>query len=250
MREFWNRLLGHTVKTVWIVLFVAVVGLGAGLFWLWPSFTSLVLITAALVLLLLFALRAGKADDRHSLEGLAAFLSSIALVMAGYWFFVERRSVPKLNVTPAIQTWPIGDGRAFARVELLLENVGDTDITLKPEDPFRLEIGQVLPLAGNQAKQLQDGFREIGPGDPPLSILQTDKYPARGVIKRGLDLKIESGETEKRYFKAVVPCVDGLILSARADVPKRLSWLQRLFEKDKRQHFWRGQAISERIERC
>lgn len=215
-----------------------------------PSRTAMIYVAllgaAALVVILYVSGNRG----RHTMEALAALLTCLALMAAGYWYFVERRGLPKLNATPSIQTWAVEDGMVFVRVELLMENVGSTDIVMLPDDPFRMEIGQVLPLAGQQARDLVAAYHPVDSDSGPLEILQTDKYPSRAIIKGGLDLRIEPGETEKRYFKAVVPCVDGLVSSVRVDIPKKVDWFQGVLEQDRRQLFWRGQAISDPITTC
>lgn len=220
------------------------------IFFRWPSYYTLIALGITLSAILWFHLRDSTPETRHSVEGLAAFLSCLALLLAGYWYFVERRGIPKLNAVPTIQTWPIGDGKAFVRVEVLLQNVGNTDIDLQPEDDFRLEIGQVLPAYGSEFEKLDGEFRIPVAGEEPLRVLQSDKYPLRARVAGGLDLKIEAGETERKYFKAIIPCFDGLVAAARIDVPKKLDRLQRFFEEDPRQHYWRGQALAEPIQNC
>ncbi|GAA0268963.1 hypothetical protein GCM10009127_06040 [Alteraurantiacibacter aestuarii] len=234
--------------TIWRLLACV---LGAALFFYWPSYFSLIFLTIVFCITLWLFLKDSSHDSRHSMEGLAAFLSCLALLLAGYWYFVDRRGIPKLNAVPIVQVWPVGDHKAFVRVELLLENVGNTDIDIAPDDDkFFLEIGQVLPVTGSDIETLTQDYHPLEKGGEPLMIIRTDRYPSRALIVGGMDLKIESGETERRYFKALIPCVDGLVASARVEVPKRLDRLQRFFEDDQRQHVWRGQSVSKIIESC
>lgn len=227
-------------------------------------FGGMALFAISVLLAIFEYLRSKQEPERHSVESVAALLSCVALLMAGYWFFIERRSVPKVNVVPQIQTFNIGDGTALARVELLIENVGNTAVEIDRDDKVVLNIGQVLPLRGGHAADMQRAFRRVEPGDEALGIMRTDKYPTIARLDRSFDLrekeedrhndqlefKIEAGETERRYFKAIIPCEDGLISSVRVELPKKLNWFQRLLEDDQTQHVWRGQAVSEEIPVC
>ncbi len=215
-----------------------------------PSYSVIAVLGIAFLIGVWVILRSSDEPGRHTFEGMAAFLSCLALACAAYWYFVDRRGIPKLNATQNVQIWPIAGGKAFVRVELLLENVGNTDITIRPEDDFRLEIGRVLPARGKDVRSLLRDYHEVTQEKGPLEIIKTDIYPVQARIKGGLDIKIESGETDRRYFKAIVPCEDGLLVSARVELPKNLNWLQAILEDDKRQHYWRGQSVSNQITAC
>ena len=211
------------------------------------------LIIGGLLALFVIGLAVDATSDstKQSLEGLAALMSCIALVFAGYWYFIERRGIPKLNVDPQIQVWPVGDGQAFVRVELRMENVGTSKIELHPDDKIRIEVGQVLPLAGKQARGLQADFKAVtAEGGKAFAMLKTDKWPLRASFTDGIDTVIESGETERIFFKGIIPCHDGLVAIATAEVPKKLNWPDSLFDTSGELLYWKGQVLSDRIETC
>ncbi|MBB3034717.1 hypothetical protein [Alteriqipengyuania lutimaris] len=245
-----KKIFEHRVRTI-----VPLAAVAVGVLWLLLAVNggrSVALVLAlALIILGLGAvlLKAGN-DTRHSVEGLAAALSCVALVLAGYWYFVERRGYPKLNIQPEIRTWPIEGDLAFVRVEVRLENVGDTAVTLEPENTVRLEIGQAIPFTGKDERKLraQASKDRLYSGD--LEIINTSKWPRRAVFKEGLDLRVESGEVDRIYFKAIVPCEPGLVSSVRVDIPIKASPLLRFFDPEKRELNWRAQALSEPLEAC
>lgn len=261
MLDYFKKLTGNQLRALWFVVPLLLVTF----VFLWPSAYALILLSIALLIVFWVALFTGDNDFKHTFEGLAAVLSSIALVLAGYWFFIERRSVPKATLEPSIQLFPVGEGMALARVELLIENVGNTAIEIEPDDFVALEIGQVMPAIGGHFEMMKDEFRPLEPGDSPLGIMRTDIYSPLARLDRTFDIrsdkstgrhndqlafKIEAGETEKRYFKALIPCVDGLVASVRVEVPKKMDRFQRFMDQQEVQHVWRAQSISNTIENC
>lgn len=121
---------------LWHALVIAlIVGLWAG--WSQAQIILFVLVGVGLLVLLGASLHTTSGEFKHSLEGLAALLSCMALLAAGYWYFIERRGVPKLNVESTIDAWPIGGGALFVRVETAIENVGTAIISLTSQRAIR-----------------------------------------------------------------------------------------------------------------
>jgi hypothetical protein len=248
MRKLVKTVLDHRIPTFW----VAGVALLLLLFLFRPTSLGFLIVAIVLIVIVIGAvLRESTAEGRHSVEGLAAFLSTIALLCAGYWYFVERPGVPKLNVEPTVEIWPLSQDMAFARVSLSPTNVGNTAIRLGEQDLIQIEIGQVNPPAGKQAQDLQAAFAEaVRKGDGATQIMQTDKWPLRAGITDGLSSIIESGETERLFYKAVIECHDGLRVAVTAKVPKRLGWFESLFEEDDSPKVWISQELSNSITSC
>ncbi len=246
--KFIERFLASRIRVVWIILLLFAVGLVL----FWPSYWGLGLVVVAALLLFWNALRAGQDYDRHSLEGLAAFLSCVALVLAGYWYFIERRGIPKLNVHSDIQAWPMRGNALLVRTEVRLENVGTVKYELDNEAPFRLEIGQVFPVRpAEDVNTLLEAFRAGERNEFDVyNIVRTDQWPMLAAVEGGLSTEIESGETERRYFKAIVPCSEGQVLAATAIVPKQVDWLSGFFERQDELLFWKSQSLSLPVEEC
>ena len=257
--RYFERLAVNQAKALAIVF-----PLGIVCFVLWPGFAGLAVAGIAILIVCWVALQSGSNDFKHSFEGLAAVLSSLAIVLAGYWYFIERRSVPKVNVIPNIQIWSVGNGRALARVEMRIENVGSSDVQIDRNDKVVIEIGQVVPAISDHFAMMNRNFEQSKRAGKSSGIMRTDIYSPKAILDRSFDLRkrsddrfndqlefrIEAGETERRYFKALVPCEDGLVSSVRVEMPKKLNWLQRFFDHEGSQKVWRGQAISNQIESC
>jgi hypothetical protein len=201
-------------------------------------------------------LSARKTDVRHSLEALAAFFTTLAVLATGYWYFYERPGVPKINLSTAVEAWPIGDRMAVIRVEMTIENVGSTvvefretrfDGTQSPrDDRIKIDLGRVLPFdpdyEGN-AKLLRANADR--PDNGEFEVVRTSQWPPIGRSYHFSKGEIEAGETERYYYKAVVPCVDGMVVAATARVPK----VGRLDENGKNL-VWLAQALSEPVKHC
>jgi hypothetical protein len=200
----------------------------------------------AILACLLWGLIILRSDEgmRNGIQGLAAALSSIALLIGAYWYFIERRGVPKVNVEPSGQAWPVGDGSLLVRAAIKVSNVGVSAVRLDKKTPVEVEIGQVFPPAGKQAtalsKAMQDG---IAAGKKDFGLEQTDKWPLRAANYDGIEAVIEAGETENLYYKAIIPCQDDMELAITAKVPKRLGRLDQMFEPSKQQNYWVAQEI-------
>lgn len=220
--------------------------------WGWPSYEALAGVVLAALLAVWIALRVGKSDDRHSIEGLAALLTCIALLLAGYWYFIERKGIPKLNVDTTVDAWPISNGALFVRIETKFENVGTVKYEIEEEDPFRLEIGQVYPVRpADDVRELKRAFdaretNEFG----AYNIKRNDNWPLLAIINGEVSTEIEAGETEKRYFKAIIECRENMVIAATTVVPKRIDWLNGFFERRKEPLFWKSQTLSDPIKNC
>lgn len=200
----------------------------------------------AILACLLWGLIILRSDEgmRNGIQGLAAALSSIALLTAAYWYFIERRGVPKVNVEPSGQAWPIGDGSLLVRANIKVSNVGVSAVRLGKKVPVEVEIGQVYPPAGKQAAALAKAMQDsVAAGKKDFGLVQTDKWPLRASNYDGIEAVIEAGETENLYYKTIIPCQDGMELAITAKVPKQLGQLDQMFEPDKRQNYWVAQAI-------
>lgn len=191
-----------------------------------------------------------SSDIHAGFQATAAALTCFALLTGGYWYFVERRGIPKVNVEPEVQAWPVADRLLLVRASVSATNVGVTAVRLDKAVPVELELGQVFPPAGKQAAALIADAKDPAKLEAGLALAQTDKWPLRASNYEGVDAVIEAGESEKLYYKAVIPCEDGMVIALTAKVPKQLSWFDSLFEPEREQAYWIAQAVAEMKGRC
>jgi len=65
------------------------------------------------------------------LDCVQAFLTIVALLLAGLWFWRRRRLYPKATLSHKIDAKPLGDSHIFLRVTAILQNTGDVRISIK-----------------------------------------------------------------------------------------------------------------------
>jgi hypothetical protein len=158
---------------------------------------------------------------KAGIEGFAALLSVIALLLAGYWYFIERKGYPKLNVEPALQAWPVGEGAMLVWGSLKLTNVGNMALQFGKHDDITVQIGQVAPLAGARSMSMLAAMKAKR-ATKRFDLVQTENWPSRATFVGAVPTTIEAGEAENLYFRTIIPCVDNAILSITAIVPKDL----------------------------
>lgn len=227
----------------------------------WPATYAAGAILAFLIVF--FRLSDRTAEERHSLEGAAAFFASMTLLAAGYWYFYERPGVPKLDVETAVEAWPIGEGLAVVRIEVKLQNVGSTIISFDNytmtgqgggrDDRLKVDLGKVFPFDADYAAnvELLKKFKaSLADESPTYPLEQTYKWPP---LARAYELpagEIEAGETEQYYYKAVIPCTKGMILASTVRVPKLGSGLQKGQPGGGQSLVWLAQALSKPVSDC
>ncbi len=148
-----NRLLTTALRRKYQLAILAVLigAIIAALLHQYLLVFGLVIATSALWSLFVFQSDHGF---RGGFEGLAAALTSVALLIGAYWYFVERRGVPKVKVEPAGQAWAVSGGSLLVRAEVKITNVGVSAVRLGKDPPVEVEIGQVYPLTGKQSETL------------------------------------------------------------------------------------------------
>lgn len=260
---FWTR-LSEFEKFVLIVIGIISATVIVTYSWgrYWPlgfhSEWKATYVASAVVICLLLVVRLSsrQPDVRHSLEAMAASFTTLAVVATGYWYFYERPGVPKINLSTSVEAWPIGEGMAAVRIEMTIENVGSTVVEFKEsrfdgskgprDDRIKIDLGRVLPFDPeykSNASLLRAG-KSAAPG-AELELVRTSQWPPLARNYHFSKGEIEAGETEKYYYKAVVPCVEGMVLASSVRIPK----VGRLDESGKNL-VWLAQSLSEPIAEC
>lgn len=202
-------------------------------------------------------------ETRHSFESVAALISTLALFFAGYWYFVDRKGVPKLDVTTQADLWPIGEGRALVRVTVQIENVGTSMISFAKynrlerdaktgkiirDDRLKVDIGQILPFDAENRKngELAAAFaKRAEGGKKSFNMERTRLWPLRAKNYQFPKGEIEAGEVDKYYYKAIVRCHDGMVLAVTARIPKLESYRSMSPNRDGERYVWSAQSVTD-----
>lgn len=244
VRTFWNKRNDFEKVVVFLAAFAAA---GIALTYAWtPGWWfalhenwawTYVACSTFLFLFIFFRLADRSEGARHTMEGVAAFFACITLLTAGYWYYYERPGVPKLDVGTSIEAWPIGGGMAMVRVDVSLTNVGTTVIDFREyrhtgeetrngrarDDRIKVDLGQVLPFVEEYTgheELLADFVRDDAAENREYLLERSYRWPPIARDYRLPEGEIEAGETEHYYYKAIVPCSEGMILASTVRMPK------------------------------
>jgi hypothetical protein len=233
-------------------------------------------LAAAILLIALWAwyLHDANSPSQRS-QGLAAALSAIALLFGVYWYIIERPGAAKLDLSLAGQSFSMGSRQALVYLAVEVKNVGNTPVSFEgeaavgsetrreaPEPPLdvdclpedlsaikaeaatsvmKIRLGKVAPVAPDLRPYLACATYS-GEGGP-ASLARADLWPPLAGIDQNLATKIESGESEKYYYRFVVPCEPRLVLSATAQIPKRATFTDTLVRKEPEGQVWIAQSL-------
>lgn len=245
------------------------------------------LIWALAAAILIIALWAWYLHDDNSpsqrSQGLAAALSAIALLFGVYWYIIERPGAAKLDLVLAARSFPISDGQALVFLAVEVRNVGNTpvsfegestarsnprsepaepplDVDCLPEDlsalkaeaatsVLKIRLGQVVPISADLKPYLACATYSVV-GGQPVGLARADLWPPVAQVDQNLVTKIEAGESEKYYYRFVIPCVRRLVLSATAQIPKRATFTDTLVRKEPEGQVWIAQTLVDLTEVC
>ena len=187
---------------------------------------------------------------KQGIQGFASLLSVVALLLAGYWYFIERKGYPKLNVEPAITAWPTAENGLLIWSSIKMTNVGNMALQFRASDKITVQIGQVSPLTGKQGTALLESMAEVRSlGKKKFDLLQTEVWPSRATFHGPISAVIEAGETENLYFKSVIPCLDNMVVAVTVTVPKKLHLVGSEFNSSENVS-WIAQSVYETKAKC
>lgn len=198
-----------------------------------------VVLFAVLGLLLLVAISTAGLAMRWKLDkpspwgvhvaSLESLFTVLAIVSAGAWYFIDRPTAPKIQVSQHAFGLPAGEGRVLVVVEMTLTNVGKTSIRFD-EAPFDIYVQQTTPLP----EHVEGEFQAVLPQGEAHRIWMADnwlglaaiyedpradpKSPSQPAARR-ISTTIEAAEQENFYFRVILPCEPGLrvAVSSRLD---------------------------------
>lgn len=144
-------------------------------------------------------------------------ITSTAIILAGYLYFVERRSKPHADVSQTVEAVSVGEGVVAIQASVIVENLG-TQLLKIDHVVSRLQIIELRPLevadlpdlkgeAYWKAKSKKNRDVFLGPEVRwrQLRIYDSDdfweKYP-----KDRFEHRIEPGESDLTTFSFIIPC--------------------------------------------
>lgn len=241
VREIFRQRWPEIVISI-LVVFIAILMFGRAV--------AGVLFLAVAVIWLGAVLFQRESGPKQGVEGFAALLSILALMLGGYWYFIERKGYPKLNLEPAVQAWPVENRGLLVWSSVKLSNVGNLALNFGANDKILVQVGQVFPLTGKHGTQLlRDMVMKRERGEKRFTLAKTDSWPSRATFEDAIGSVIEAGESENLYFKTIIPCEDNAILAVTVTIPKE----NRLVGNQLRsaeQVAWIGQAVHQTQATC
>jgi hypothetical protein len=221
-------------------------------------------------------------------QGLAAALSALALLFAVYWYMIERPGAAKLDLELAGKAFDAGGGRALVFLSVELRNVGNTPVSFEgieededaaapaaaagpePAPPpaeedclaqsgggaagaaaqgvMMVRLGKALPLSPGLERRL--ACATPGADGAAAGLARADVWPPLARVDQSLVTRIEAGESERYYYRALVRCEEGLVVSASARIPKRGTITDALVQREPVGQVWIGQSLIDLTEAC
>jgi hypothetical protein len=135
-------------------------------------------------------------------------LTTLAILIAGYWFFVERKGAPHADIEEKIAVIPSEKAGQFAIVEatITVKNLGQQLLRIRNVD-VRLQTADL-----DQAKAR--AVAELGPTEWPQQLANGThlfneaeyQWPTLRWFRQEVDHEVEPGESDMLTATFVVPC--------------------------------------------
>lgn len=176
------------------------------------------------------------------LDTMQSVLTVAAISFGINWYFFERPDSAKIDLTQAVQGFPIGDDGTLALVliDISLKNVGGAALRFNDE-PFAIFLQQVTPVTqapwNEHVARADAGLpAQLVPADnwSLVGAIIGGAYPRAGLEgykfdhTPGLSGIVEAGETDSYYFRTIVSCKPGLRLGVSSRFDKPLTWYEAL----------------------
>ena len=145
-------------------------------------------------------------------EAVQALLTALAIVLAGYWYFVERKGEPHADVTQKVDVMPLEPGIVVVEATIQIKNIGTRLLKIKSEDvrlqkvaPAEQEVTALADLRGGApfSAKLTSAMRA---GNDEAYDEGEIAWPTLQSFDRPLDRQIEAGETDQLVVDFIVRC--------------------------------------------
>jgi hypothetical protein len=105
-----------------------------------------------------------------------------------------------------------------------------------------VRIGKVVPVHPDLRDYLGCATYPAANGSAAI-LARADLWPPLAWVDQDLVTKIEAGESEKYYYRMLVPCEPRLVVSATARIPKRATFTDTLVRKEPAGQVWIAQTL-------
>jgi hypothetical protein len=158
------------------------------------------------------------------LQVLQATFTIIAIALAGYWYFVERRDQPHADLQQKVEAVPLGDGRIAVEAHVTVRNLGRQLLEID-EFQSRLQIAStdLLGMSGlpDKAGVPYWSSESAERGDPPRHFTNAElRWPQLNFYKGAVNHRIEPGESDLLVATFILRCPDISFLRVASDIPK------------------------------
>ena len=170
-----------------------------------------------IVLLVLFSLVVGvevarrlftkDASYSDAIKGLQAVLTATAILMAGYWYFVDRKGKPHAEVSEQLNVVPIGiEGAVGIEATITVKNIGEQLLQVRGVD---IRLQSATMDADTTKKMLGMGLNEWPskwPSGEPLFNEAEYQWPTMRWFNAPISHDVEPGESDVITATFIVPC--------------------------------------------
>lgn len=164
------------------------------------------LVCVSALMLVAFGLYRWKASTHEAALIFQAVLTGAAIVVAGYWYVVERRGSPHADVSQTVTQAPLGDGLVAVEVIVSVRNLGSTLLKISTAD---IRLQQVYPnvvdLDAIRETKIDQWPNMFADGRPMFNGTEL-QWPILKWYHDKIDNEVEPGETDTIIADFVIPC--------------------------------------------
>jgi hypothetical protein len=178
-------------------------------------------------------------------------LTAAAIMLAGYWYFVERRGKPHADVTQAVSVVPIKPGFVGVESQISIKNLGETVLRI---NQARVKLQQISPPPSDPGILIPEKLASLGRDEWPeyaepdatgrqLPMFSTTElqWPTIRRYRDKVNHEIEPGETDVMIATFIVTCDIKMV---------RVAALLRKDSGDKDEKWWRSAAFADTAKVC
>lgn len=177
------------------------------------------------------------------IESLQAFATVCALLLAGYWYFVERAHKPHAAVNQTVTLFRLTKSTMLVHVSVSVKNEGRTLLSV---DKARVRLLHVAPLKRDighyrawDARQTDMQMKIPGGATAPIYQHSEIDWGLLRELVSDRKFAIEPGETDTMYFEFLADCSRRLLKVASA-----------VSKPDEDDQWWMAKSIVDTTQAC